>query len=208
MGLDYSILTYIKKEKLKDSYNWLLNNTDDEEREIFINQNSVLIKGHNFSNSTENNEIKYSTSIIFDIDLPIIETLYDEYSTHKVEIFKEDFVSAYLGNGKIRIGNFDVSINYLTEKEIYKIEFTAVTSAMSCMLDESESAKNWIIEFSQISESILSCINQEYYSYIILFEDGNKTYKKLTDDIYIDDIVFKIIDNKNYCQQRTVLKNK
>jgi hypothetical protein len=198
MGLNYSILTYIKKEKLKDSYNWLFNNTDDDEKKISINQDSLLIKGHNFSCNVEDNRVDYSTSIIFDIDLPIIETLYDKYSTRKVEIFKENFVSTYLGNGKIRIGNFDVCITYLTEKEIYKIEFTAVTSYMSCMLDESESVKNWINEFSQISDSILSCINEEDNSYIILFEEGNKTYEKLIDDRYIDDIVFKIIDKKNY----------
>lgn len=198
MGLDYSILTYIKKEKLKESFNWLLSNTDDDEKEISLNQDSLLIKGHNFSSNVEDNRVNYSTSIIFDIDLPIIETLYEKYSTRKVEIFKENFVSTYLGNGKIRIGNFDVSITYLTEKEIYKIEFTAVTTAMSCMLDESESVKNWINEFSQISDSILSCINEENNAYIILFEGGNKTYEKLTDDKYIDDIVIKLIAKKNY----------
>lgn len=119
------------------------------------------------------------------------------------ETFKDDFENYYLGNGKIRIGGFDTKIVKYKEDEVYHINFTAVTTAVSSMLVESLFVKNWIEELSEASEAIVSYIDMESSGHKFLFYKGKKIDMIISDpyDIPQDETAvffneyFKLIKN-------------
>ncbi|QQQ29991.1 hypothetical protein [Chryseobacterium indoltheticum] len=96
--------------------------------------------------------------------------------------FKEYFEDRYLGNGKVCIGSFDVSINKHKDYDIYMLSFGAVTTKMSTMLSESLSVRNWLQEFSKISNSILTFIDLESSGDKIVFYKGKKVEIQIDDE--------------------------
>ncbi|WP_415328304.1 hypothetical protein [Chryseobacterium sp. MMS23-Vi53] len=186
MGLDYSIITFVRKEKIEDSLNWLNQNSigDDRITLRLDNEKYVDFLGHYFnekSQKIENEKIFYdiddldfSTSLIFDIDPEIFLSFYNPYSGSPIEDFKKHFEDWYLGNGKISIGSFDSTINKHKDFDVYTFSFTAVTTSMSVMLHESLSVKNWIHEFSKVSDSIVTFIDLESSGDKILYYKGEK----------------------------------
>jgi len=196
MGLDYSIRTYIREENLSKCLNWIKDNTDSERDSFSINigkknynlygdavhfydsQHQYLDKS-NFLNKEDIYQgfdtIYFSTSIVFDIDPKIISSVGDwtlEFDGSRLDEFIDDFQQHYLGNGRISIGNFDSSISKIKNKPIYEIDFRAVTSDMSRMLESSPSVRKWLKGLSEASESILTYIDLEHNGRLILQYKG------------------------------------
>lgn len=194
MGLDYSIITFVRKEKIEDSLNWLNQNSvgDDRVTLKLDNGDYVDILGEYFKKVSQKiNEKKiiydidnldFSTSLIFDIDPEIFLSFYNPYSQNPIEDFKEHFEDWYLGNGKIRIGSFDSSIIKHTDFDVYVFSFTAVTTNMSVMLHESLSVRNWMHEFSKVSDSIVTFIDLESAGDKIVYYKGEKVEILIEDE--------------------------
>ena len=204
MGLDYSIRTYVRKENISDSLNWLFANTWNDENaalNLKINEEVLKINGYSFKiDSYQNNyleknrvienfqKIYFSTSLVFEIDPKIIASLPGwelKYNMDLLEDFKERFEEAYLGNGKIRIGGFDSSLSKLTQQDVYEIDFTAVTSDSSRLIESSISVKKWILEFSKASDSILTYLDLEHNGHRLLFYNGNEIDCTITEGFEI-----------------------
>lgn len=196
MGLDYSIQTYVKEEHLTDCLKWLKQHSYDFQNQSFtivankevhsviggyvkIYKDDELIDGKNFLNSNGHyehvNSLHFDTNLIFDIDPKLIASIGDwtlDWNSFFLDDFINDFQEAYLGNGKIQIGNFNSSISKLKDLPIYKLKFTAVTSWMSEMLEESQSVKKWMKEWSLASHSILTFLDLESAGqHIICYKD-------------------------------------
>ncbi|GEN76470.1 hypothetical protein [Chryseobacterium hagamense] len=215
MGLDYSIEIFVKEAKLIDALHWFSEKLYDYDEPKFLQWESenVKIGGHYFKNdkNASNNsylkihdQLSFTASLIFDIDPVIINSLAIHYPySFDIEDFKETFENYYLGNGKIRIGDFDSEIRKSGVDGIYHLIFTAVTTAMSSMLVESLSVKKWIEELSEVSEAIVSYIDMESSGHKLLFYKGKKIDITFSDpyDIHPDetavffDEYFKLIKN-------------
>lgn len=209
MGLDYSINTFVKKEKLEDSLSWLNQNSTGDDRVALRLDNGdyVDILGDYFKNESQKinkekiiyniNDINFSTSLIFDVDPEIFATFYNPYCSDPIADFKEYFEDRYLGNGKISIGFFDASINKHKDDDIYMLSFGAVTTKMSAMLNESLSVRNWLHEFSKISDSILTFIYLESSGDKIVFYKGEKIEIQIEDEkrnIKLEDLEENYLD--------------
>ena len=180
MGLDYSIRTYIKKEKLSASLKWLFENSSNdggEPLQIRSNNETTPVSGHFFKverrppvtgNTIIDNftVLSFTTSLIFDIDPKVIASiannamLYDQPFSW-LEDFKERFEQLYLKNGKISIGGFDTTITKMENNDVYEMVFMAVTSNMSWMIAKSIAVKKWIVDFSEASDAIFSYVDME-----------------------------------------------
>lgn len=194
MGLDYSITAFIRKEKLADSLSWLNQNSigTDKITLRLDNGDYVDILGTHFKQkSPEINSEKiiydiqkldFSTSLIFDVDPEIFITFYNPYSSDPIGDFKEYFENWYLGNGKISIGFFDADIVQHKDYNVYELTFKAVTTSMSVMLHESLSVRNWIHEFSKISDSQVTFIDLESSGDKILYYKGEKVEIQIEDE--------------------------
>lgn len=193
MGLDYSIRTYVKKDNISKCLKWFYKNTHQFDKKPFsvlinnelfeINGDGVKLNDYQSNYIDKNEEIQefekiyFNTSLIFDIEPKIIASIPGwelDYDINLIKDFKEDFESLYLGNGKIRIGGFDSTITKLKNSEIYEIELTAVTSDISIMLETSISVKKWILEFSRISDSILTYLDLEHNGHKIMYYKGKE----------------------------------
>lgn len=193
MGLDYSIKTFIKKEKLSNCLNWLYENSyeyDSTPLKVKFNNEELKINGGSFKLNDYKNPyigktevvedfdiLYYSTSLIFDIDPKIIASVADwtlDYNSHLLGDFIESFEQLYLGNGKIRIGGYDTKITRLKNHDAFELEFTAVTTDMSIMMEKSVSVKKWILEFSRQSESIISYLDLEHNGKRVLYYMGRE----------------------------------
>lgn len=196
MGLNYTIRTYVREENLSKCLNWIKDNTDSERDSfsISINKKNYNLYGNavHFYDSQhqyldESNflnkegiyqgfeDIYFSTSIVFDIDPKIISSIGDwtlEFNGSSLEEFIENFQHHYLGNGRISIGNFHLSISKVKDRPVYEIDFTAVTNSMSIMLESSPSVRKWIKGLSEASESILTYIDLENSGRLILYYKG------------------------------------
>ncbi|MFY7669675.1 hypothetical protein ACOSP6_01170 [Tenacibaculum sp. MEBiC06402] len=196
MGLNYSIRTYVREENLSKCLHWIKDNTDSDNNSfnVIINNKNYTLHGdgiHFYDSNHQNidesnfldkkgnyqdfNAIYFSTSIIFDIDPKIISSVGDwtlEFDGSRLEEFIQNFQSSYLGNGKISIGNFETSISKLNNKPIYEIDFGAVTSDISKILESSHSVRKWMKDFSKASESILTYIDSEHNGKIITYYKG------------------------------------
>lgn len=183
MGLDYGITLYIKSSKVPDCLTWLYNNTDPDRETININfqGKNLLIRGSNpkiGNNTPETFEgLSFSTSLLFDIDLKTIGTIaaYDiEYHMESLKYFKTCFESAYQGNGKISIGNFDGWFWKLDNHDAYELTLTAVTSDMSLMVQQSLAVKKWALEISEASEALLTFFELESDGHRIIYYEGQQ----------------------------------
>lgn len=194
MGLDYSIVTFIKQEKLADSLNWLNQNSKGEDKVTLKLENgdSADILGRFFRQKSKKltedkiiydlNELDFSNSLIFDVDPEIFTTFYNPYCDDPIQDFKEHFEDWYLGNGKISIGSFDANIVKHKDYNVYELTFIAVTTDMSVMLTESLAVRNWIHEFSRVSESILTFIHLESSGDKIVYYKGEKVEILIEDE--------------------------
>ncbi|QQQ29992.1 hypothetical protein [Chryseobacterium indoltheticum] len=91
MGLDYSINTFVKKEKLEDTLSWLNQNSTGDDRVALRLDNGdyVDILGDYFESESQKinkekiiyniSDINFSTSLIFDVDPEIFATFYNPY---------------------------------------------------------------------------------------------------------------------------------
>ncbi|KQT33136.1 hypothetical protein ASG22_18120 [Chryseobacterium sp. Leaf405] len=178
MGLDYSIITFVKKEKLSDSLSWLNKNSNGISKAILKleNENYIDVSGDYFKEKIihDINKLNFSTSLVFDVDPEIFTSIYNPYCQDPVSDFKEYFQNIYLGNGKISIGSFDASIIKHKDHDVYELSFSAVTTTMSIMLDSSLSVRNWLHEFSIVSDSIVTFIDLESSGHKIVFYKGKK----------------------------------
>lgn len=186
MGLDYSIKTYIKKDKLSTSLKWLSENTIKGEKTLQVRCNNEisLLTGLYFR--IENNPpasgdtiikdftvLSFFTSLILDIDPKVIASIADDANIYSepfswLQDYKEDFEQCYLGNGKIRIGGFDSTIKKIENSDVYEMNLMAVTSDMSRMIAKSIAVKKWIVDLSEASDAI--------FSYVDMEECGRKVY--------------------------------
>ncbi len=193
MGLDYSIRTYVKKEKISNSLNWLFENSWSNEKvpqKLLINGELFNINGDYFKIDDYQNKylernkviehfqkIYFTTSLVFEIEPKIIASLPGwelEYRMDLLEDFKEHFEQVYLGDGKIRIGGFDSTISKLTQQDVYEIDLTALTSDMSRLIEDSISVKKWILEFSKASDSLLTYLDLEHNGRRLVFYNGKE----------------------------------
>lgn len=203
MGLDYSIRTFVKKEKIGDSLNWLNQNSAGHDGVTLRLDNGdyVDILGKYFEKGAQKinkekiiygiDDLNFSISLIFNIDPEILISFYNPYSHDPIEDFKEHFENLYLGNGKISIGFFDSSIHKHKDFDVYEFSFTAVTTDMSVMLNESLAVRNWIHEFSEISDSIITFIDLESLGDKIFYYKGQKVEIHIEDEkrnIKLDDL--------------------
>jgi hypothetical protein len=191
MGLDYSIKTYIKKEKLSAGLKWLLENTStngEEPVQVRFNNETSLLNGFYFKidhhpHITRNSIIEdftvlsFNTSLIFDIDPKVIASIADNAVLYSqpfswLEDFKEDFKHFYLGNGKICIGGFDTTITKMENDDVYEMVFMAVTSDMSRMIAKSIAVKKWIVDLSEASDAILTYVDMEHEGRRIYYYKG------------------------------------
>lgn len=186
MGLDYSIEIFVKEAKLIDALHWLSEKLYDYEEPKFLQWKGkdVKIGGRCFKNDRNvfngsplqlQDKLSFTTSLIFDIDPVIINSLATHYPyCFNIKDFENEFENYYLGNGKIRIGGFDSEIRKSGIDGIYHLMFTAVTTPMSSILVESLSVKKWIEELSEVSEAIVSYIDMESAGHKLLFYKGKK----------------------------------
>ncbi len=192
MGLDYSIRTYVRKEKLPQCLQWLCANSQEENNtaiKIAVANEILKINGHfsllNGNQKIEANQvitdfkrISFSTSLIFGIDPDIIASLASWDAEYRMpdslEDFKANFAAAYLGDCRIGIGLFDSTITRLKHHEVYEIDLRAVTTEMSQMLERSLSVKKWILAFSKAAGSIMTYIDLEHNGRRILFYNGRE----------------------------------
>jgi hypothetical protein len=186
MGLDYSIRTYVKKEKFSAALKWLLENTNTNGEEPvqvrFHNETSFLngyyfkidrqplITGHSITEDFT--LLAFVTSLVFDIDPKVIASVADNAVLFSqpfswLEDFKKDFEHFYLGNGKISIGGFDTYITKM-ENDVYEMVFMAVTSDLSRMIAKSIAVKKWIVDFSEAADAI--------FSYVDMEDEGRRVY--------------------------------
>lgn len=205
MGLNYSIKTYVKKQQISRSLNWLFEHTwvyDHVPQNIMINGELLKIKGNYFTINNRQNEvvekatviehfqeIHFSVSLVFDIDPQIITAIPSwelKYRMDLLEDFKEQFEQVYLGDGKIRMGGFDTTISRLTHQDVYAIVFVAVTSGMSTMIENSVSVKKWILEFSKVSDSLLTYLDLEHNGHRLLFYNRNEVDVTIKEGFEID----------------------
>jgi len=190
MGLDYSIMSYIKKEKLVDCLNWLNKNSlskDSERLTLYVNDEPLILIGEHFAlNDRENKAGKnavakgfdrlfFSTSLVFDIDSKIIANIEGwDINIDSHEDFLDAFKQFYLGNGKMSVGYFDAVIQKSKIDDIYLLSFTAVTTDMSIMLEKSISVKKWILEFSKNTDALMTWLDQENNGKKIMYYNGEK----------------------------------
>lgn len=192
MGLDYSIRTYIRKEKLRQSLDWLYANSQQGEKSLIkIASGNEILKINGSGPKLNNNQnldgnqvitdfttISFSTSLIFDIDPDIVASLLPWDAEYRMPDslghFKDSFAAAYLGDGKIGIGFFDSTITKLTYHDVYEIDLRAVTTDMSQMLERSLSVNNWILEFSKAADSIMTYLDLEHNGRRIVFYNGRE----------------------------------
>jgi hypothetical protein len=199
MGLDSSIVFYVKKNSIGQALKWLYGNSwayGKHQLTVYLDNESYTLKGEEtdtgytgfFAGKRDLNSIdcfRYSTCLVFDVDPKIIKAVSDwslEFNGNMLPDFVEQFKTVYMGDGKIRMGGFDVSIvNYKTDG-LFKLIFTAVTSDMSIMLQESFSVRKWIHQFSVACNAELSFIDKEHEGHHILF------YKCMVVDLEIRSI--------------------
>lgn len=186
MKLDYSIITFVRRGKLADSLNWLSERLYDhgESKHVRVDGDYIKISGEYFSDYRGDlgdaslnidDGFNFSSSLIFDIDPVIINSLCNSYPNNfNIEVFKDNFENYYLGNGKIKIGSFKSEIDRHEKYNVYQITFTASTTGMNQILIDSISVKNWIEEFSKISDAVVSYIDMENSGHKILFYKGKK----------------------------------
>ena len=156
MGSDFSFVVVAKKE-------------NKSRMEAFINLYSDDII--TFGNLSDN-----CLGINFPIDSYILKYLEESYGSHNNHIFSNT-VKQFMrdNNSKAHIGCI-----YLTEdmyddsNEICKYEFTAATSDMSFLFQDSISIKKWFIELSKAVDSVISYIDLEYNGNRIIFFNGKE----------------------------------
>lgn len=183
MGLDYSMTTYVAPEQLPTCLKWLYHNSYNHQNEtlgITYRGENLLLKGTPNRRETQTDVeqgISFSTSLVFDIDPHIIGSLAHWNLADNpalLDDFRESFQQAYLGEGKIRIGGFDASIQLLQPENIFCVDFTAVTTEMSQMLRDSPSVKQWLLALSRHCNTLLTCIDMESEGSRILFSRGQE----------------------------------
>lgn len=187
MGLDYSIELFVKIEKFSDALIWMSEKLCQHGEHGFLRGEGdeyIRMAGNCFRKDRDpvtsihmdiDDHLSFTTCLIFDIDPVIINSLCSHYPyLFDLGTFKEDFENYYLGSGKIRIGDFNVTIIKHATCNAYQIVFTAVTTAMSTMLIESLSVRKWVEEFSEASGAIVSYIDMESAGHKILFYKGKK----------------------------------
>ncbi|MCS3799026.1 hypothetical protein [Niastella sp. OAS944] len=179
MGLDYSIKTYIKKDKLPASLKWLSENSVKGEKTLQIRCNNEIshvtglyfkIKNHPPLTADTIIEdftvLDFFTSLIVDIDPKVLASVANDANFYSepflwLEDYKEDFEERYLGKGKISVGGFDTTIKKIENSDVYEMSFMAVTSKMSLMIAKSIAVKKWIVDFSKASDAIFSYVDME-----------------------------------------------
>jgi hypothetical protein len=153
MGLDYSFVTVIPKHQLKHVYE-------------YIRKNGTIDSGT-------------SASIHFDMDSYILKYLEGGYSwqphydREEIELFIEP-------DGKARIGSIDLSTRELEGyPDEIEVTFTAVTSDMSRLFQDSVSITQWFIELSKAFEAVLTYIDLEDEGARIIYCHGAEVHLEL-----------------------------
>ncbi|OQP46284.1 hypothetical protein A4H97_31495 [Niastella yeongjuensis] len=195
MGQNNSIISYIKKEKITDCLHWLNENSEagaEAPLQLIIDSKETSLRGSGFklndhrSSYLDRHEIvkdfdvlHFITSLIFDIDPDLLTSLATGWMKFNrgleyLEDFKESFESAYLGNGKMRYGNYESKIIWLKDQEVFVFQFVAVTTDMSIAMEKSPAVKKWMIDFSRNADAILTHLDQDYNGRRILFYRGKE----------------------------------
>jgi hypothetical protein len=199
MGLNYAISAYLEQQRLADFFDWLYehseyNNTfsvviGDRQSKIrgaWLNVDEQKLQAEETLIIPAFDSMTFSTSLVFDIDPETITSLEDwggRFGDVKyyLEDFRERFEDSYLGDGKISIGHFDVSIYRLHEHGVYDISLTAVTSSMSRMLQESLSVRKWLAEFSEGVRPVMTYLDMESEGNRVHYYRGKTMDRTLTD---------------------------
>ena len=158
MGSDFSFIVITKKE-------------NKSKIESFINLYSDNVVS--FSNFSDN-----CLGINFPVDSHILKYLEGGYGGYNDQL-SFDTTKQFMrdNNNKVCIGCI-----YLTESkyddsnELYKYEFTAATSDMSFLFQESISIRKWFIKLSKTVAAIISYMDLEYNGNRIIFFKNDFIY--------------------------------
>ena len=139
--------------------------------------------------SDEKNELdgKYvNLCINFPIDSFILKYLEGGYEYNVHNTFNE--IKPYLRDeNKARIGGIDFKKEAFNDSnDIYKYKFTAVTSGMSFLFEESVSIRKWFIELGKVSNALIVYMDLEYNGNRIIYFNGKEVDIFLKGDTYFN----------------------
>lgn len=167
-------LSYVPESNFEIAFRWLAQNSyghNKSPRKIKIGETTIELKtdylyiNENFikqdvelKHNNPIDTIDMSLSLIFDLDSSIIKLLDGGYSYGQTPEKLDGFI---LPNNQIWVGALESEVRRISKYKIYRFEFKAVTSDMSLMLKDSYSSKNWFLEFSKESSSLISFFDFE-----------------------------------------------
>ena len=165
MGSDFGFIVVAKRESKKAI-------------EDYINLHSD--KGNNLD------EKYISLSINFPMDSFILKWLEGGYQYNTHNTFDE--IKHYLRDGyKASVGGIDFkNESFNNSNDICKYIFTAVTSDMSFLFEESSTIRKWFIELGKVSNALIVYMNLEYNGNRIIFFNDKEVNIFLKDDTYFD----------------------
>ncbi|PZM66114.1 hypothetical protein QJQ58_08850 [Paenibacillus dendritiformis] len=151
----------------------------------------VVIKEHNRAalwKYVEEQGEHLDTYIIahFPMDSFILKYLEGGYS-YAPHYDAEEIQQHILADGRARIGGIDIAERKLehTENEV-AISFTAVTSDMSLLFQDSISIHRWFIGLSQAADAVMTYLDLEYEGERLIYYRGDEINIELKGEGHLD----------------------
>lgn len=164
MGSDFSFIIIVKKESKNAIESFLNLHSDDK---ISLNKSADDCLCINFP--------------IDSFVLKYLEGGYD-YNVHNSPDEIRQFIR---DNTKARIGCiYFTEMSFDDSEELCKYKFTAATSDMSFLFEESLSIRAWFVELSKTVDAIISYMDLEYNGNRIIYFNGKEIDILLKDDSY------------------------
>jgi hypothetical protein len=190
MGMDYSIRIYVSKAGLKEGIQWLNQNTEANNKQVSVKLfgERFTLNGHRdgplLSLFHKADTVDFTTSLILDLDTSVLKSLEEgswvSYRSRLDEITRY-LKHNYRGDGKVAMGGFDASVTRLKYKDLVEFSFTAVTSDMSIMLEESIAVRKWIADFSDACKALMSYVDLESDGTMVYYYQGAEVDFRFSD---------------------------
>lgn len=185
MGLNFNYRIYLKREKLKDTFKYVLDKSRKENSPIeFKNDNFYKIEYPHLPLNQQKKIIIEDLfekrflggfSLFFERDNKILE--------YKLRQVCNGYDSEYDNNFQVSlkdkifsIGNIDISIEDYSSKisGFVEIQFTAVTSSMSILFEESKSIESFFKSLCKEMEAEYGCLDKEHNGYRLIWFEGEE----------------------------------
>ncbi|MHA7967766.1 hypothetical protein ACX93W_26995 [Paenibacillus sp. CAU 1782] len=161
MGLDYTFVTIIPKHQLEHVY-------------AYVRNHGVIHSGN-------------SASIHFPLDSFILKYLEGGYSW-RPHYDQEEIELHMEPGGKASIGGIDLSTRELEDyPDEIEVSFTAVTSDMSRLFQDSVSISQWFVGLSKSCDAVLTYIDLEDEGARIIFCHGTEVHLELRGNNHLAD---------------------